>query len=114
MLIALTRDVSSAIGDCELTHVSRSRIDFPRARQQHRAYEECLVRLGCKLLRLPAEPSLPDAVFLEDTCVVLDEVAVITRPGASSRRPETAAVACALKEFRHLHNIKPRGPIDGV
>jgi len=113
MLIALTRDVSPAIGDCELTHIPRSRIDVPQARQQHRTYEECLVRLGCQLLPLPAEPSLADAVFIEDTCVVLDEVAVITCPGASSRRPETAAVACVLKEYRPLHAIEPPGTIDG-
>jgi len=113
MLIALTRDVSPAIGDCELTHVPRSRIDVPRARQQHRVYEECLVRLGCQLVPAPAEPSLPDAVFIEDTCVVLDEVAVITRPGASSRRSETASVACVLKEYRHLHAIESPGTIDG-
>jgi dimethylargininase len=113
MWIALTREVSPAIGDCELTHLPRCRIDVARARSQHGKYEECLVRLGCHLRRLPAEPQLPDAVFVEDTCIVLDELVVITRPGAPSRRPEIPSVAQALKEFRDLKYVEPPATIDG-
>jgi dimethylargininase len=113
MWIAITRDVSPAIGDCELTHQPRCRIDVTRARAQHRQYEECLAQLGCHLRRLPASPHLPDSVFVEDTCVVVDELAVITRPGAGSRRPETTAVADILKEFRGLRYIEPPATIDG-
>src|SRR3954469_9274435 len=91
--LAITRAVSPALGRCELTHLPRQPIDVALATQQHREYESCLASLGCLLHRLPPAPELPDSVFVEDTCVVLDEQAVITRPGAESRRPETAAVA---------------------
>src|SRR5687768_9238837 len=94
--IALTREVSPSLGRCELTHLEREPIDLDRARAQHRAYEDVLRSLGCAVHRLPPEPDMPDAVFVEDAAVVLDEVAVVTRPGAASRRAETASVAEAL------------------
>lgn len=113
MWIAVTRDVSPALGECELTHLPRCRIDIARARQQHRAYQDQLIRLGCQIRCLPADPGLPDSVFVEDTCVVLDEVAIVTNPGAASRRRETGPVAEVLKEYRELRSIQPPGTIDG-
>lgn len=113
MLIAITRKVSPRIAECELTHLAREPIDYQRARTQHRQYETLLEELGCKLVRLPAEPDLPDCVFVEDTAVVLDELAVITRPGAESRRTETASVAEALKPYRKLCYIESPGTLDG-
>lgn len=113
MRIAITREVSPSIAECELTHLAREPIDVVRARAQHREYEELLVKLGCKLMRLPAEADLPDSVFVEDAAVVLDELAVITRPGAESRRSETVSVAAALKPYRKLFHIQPPGTLDG-
>jgi dimethylargininase len=113
MLVAITREVSASIGRCELTHVPRAAIDVDVARAQHRRYEESLAALGCEVQRLPADPELPDSVFVEDTAVVLDKVAVITRPGAASRRPETQAVAEALKPYRRLSYIEAPGTVDG-
>lgn len=113
MPIAITRKVSPGIGRCELTHLPRAPIDVELADLQHRAYENCLASLGCKLLSLPAEPDLPDSVFVEDVAVVLDEVAIMTRPGAESRRPETASIAEALKPFRPLRFIQPPATLDG-
>src|SRR5512134_1745747 len=92
-LVALTREVSPTLSDCELTHLPRQPIDIERARAQHHAYEACLTELGCEVRRVPPEPELPDAVFVEDTAVVLDELAIIARPGAASRRAETASMA---------------------
>lgn len=109
MLIAMTREVSPAVGECELTHLAREPIDVTRAVRQHRQYENLLAELGCTLHRLPAKPELPDSVFVEDTAVVLDELAVITRPGAESRRAETISVARALKRYRKLFYIEPPG-----
>src|SRR5262245_42927812 len=94
--IALTRGVSASLVRCELTHLPRAPIDLAQARVQHRAYEECLASLGCEILRLPEEPEFPDAVFVEDAAVVLDELAILARPGAASRRSEVASVAEAL------------------
>ncbi len=113
MLVALTREVSPQLGRCELTHLSRQAIDPALAAAQHRRYENCLTRLGCEVRRLPAIPDLPDAVFVEDTCVVLDELAVITHPGAESRRPETQTVAEAVRAFRVLRFIEPPATLDG-
>lgn len=113
MRIAITREVSPNIGRCQLTHLQRQTIDLDLAREQHREYENCLAALGCEILSLPAQPSLPDSVFVEDTAVVLGELAIITRPGADSRKPETQSIAAALKPHRNLSFIEPPGTIDG-
>jgi dimethylargininase len=113
VLIAVTRAVSPNIGRCELTHLSREPIDYIRARMQHGQFEARLADLGCEIHRLPPALELPDSVFVQDACVVFDELAVITRPGAESRRRETEAVAAALKQFRMLRFIEPPGTLDG-
>lgn len=113
MHTAFTRPVSSSINSCELTHRNRTPIDVALAIAQHQAYEQCLQGLRCQLRRLPAMPDFPDAVFVEDTCIVFDELAVITRPGAASRRPETASMADAMKSYRPLQWIESPGTLDG-
>jgi dimethylargininase len=112
-ILAITRAVSPALARCELTHLAREPIDAARAAAQHAAYERTLAALGCRVVSLPAEPDLPDSVFVEDTAVVVDELAVITRPGAPSRRPETAAVARELVRHRPLAEITAPGTLDG-
>ena len=112
-MIALTRDVSPAIAKCELTHLERVPIDVERARAEHAAYERALADEGCVVRRVRSAPKQADAVFIEDTAVVLDELAVITRPGAASRRGETIAVAEALRELRPISEIRAPGTLDG-
>ena len=112
-MIAITREVSASINRCELTHVTRAPIDLERARTQHRAYEEALERLGCRVVRLDPAPELPDAVFVEDTAIVVDELAIVTRPGAESRRAETASVGPVLGRYRELRSVSAPGTIDG-
>jgi N-Dimethylarginine dimethylaminohydrolase len=87
-LTAITRAVSPGLADCELTYLARQKIDVAKAIEQHLGYEEFLERLGVRVIRLPAEPNLPDSVFVEDTAIVLDELAVITWPSATSRQAE--------------------------
>lgn len=111
--IAVTRKVSSAMMRCELTHLQRTSIDVALAREQHHAYEQVLRDLGCRIESLPEEPELADSVFVEDTAIVLDEVAVITRPGAPSRRAETASIAAVLGKYRELVRIESPGTLDG-
>lgn len=113
MRIAITREVSPSLGDCELTHVARTAIDVERAGAQHRAYQRVLASLGCQVLTLEAEPAMPDSVFVEDVAIVLDEVAIMTRPGAESRRGEGASVAEVLARYRPLRRIEAPGTIDG-
>jgi dimethylargininase len=112
-MIALTRAVSPRIAECELTHLARTPIDVDRARAEHDAYEDALRALGCEVRRVPAAPDLPDSVFVEDTAVVLDEVAVVCRPGAESRRAETAAIVDVLRPLLPLMTILAPGTVDG-
>jgi dimethylargininase len=113
MLTAITRKISPAITRCELTHLERQLIDLEKADIQHKDYENILRSIGVKVISLPVEADLPDSVFVEDAAVVLDEVAVITRPGAESRRPETASIAEALAPFRKLLYIQSPATLDG-
>lgn len=112
-VVALTRAVSPAIERCQLVHLERRPIDVALAREQHRVYEAALRDAGCEVRTLPADPSLPDSVFVEDAAVVFDEVAVITRPGAESRVPETDPVARALAAYRPLVRITAPATLDG-
>ena len=91
----------------------REPIDTERAADQHAAYESTLSALGCTVQRLPSLPDLPDSVFVEDAGVVLPELAIITRPGAASRRAEVASVADALRLHRPLAFIESPGTLDG-
>jgi dimethylargininase len=111
--IAITRAISPALAACELTHLERVPIDVERARAQHRAYEEALIEAGYLVERLDTTPQMPDSVFVEDIAVVFDELAIVTRPGAESRRPETPAVAEALSAYRRLQTIQPPATVDG-
>jgi dimethylargininase len=113
MTTAILREVSSSLARCELTHIAREPMDIALARAQHRSYEDLLRRLGCAIVSLPEEPDLPDAVFVEDTAVVLPELALIARPGASSRRPEVPSIAATLARYRPLAEIEAPGTIDG-
>jgi len=113
MLTAITRDVSPAINNCELTFLDRVGIDVARAHQEHRAYERALEEFGARVISLPAEPSMPDSVFVEDVAIVLDEVAVLTNPGAESRRAESPSIAAALAPFREIRRIHDPGTIEG-
>jgi dimethylargininase len=111
--IALTRPVPSSLAACELTHVARVPIDVAKARAQHREYEQALASLGCDVRHVQAADRLPDSVFVEDTAIVLDEIAVVTRPGAVSRWDETAGVAEALADYRQLRFLREPATLDG-
>ena len=113
MPIALTRPVSDSLAQCELTYLARAPIDTDLARRQHHAYEQALRELGCQVIALPETPELPDAVFVEDLALVLDEVGILTRPGAESRRPEAPSVEEALGRYRPMRRIEPTGTLDG-
>ncbi len=111
--VAITRAVSPAFAACELTHLTREPIDVEVARGQHRAYEQALIDAGCLVERLDTAPDMADSVFVEDIAVVVDELGIIMRPGAESRRREVPAVAEALAAYRPLHAIEPPGTVDG-
>jgi dimethylargininase len=112
-LIALTREVSPTISNCELSFHQRQPIDAPKAVLQHSAYQHCLAELGARIVALPAEADLPDSVFVEDTALVLEEVAIIANIGTRSRRDETRSVADALARYRPLKFITEPATLDG-
>jgi len=113
MLTAITRGVSASINDCELSFHARQPIDVAKAIAQHKAYQDCLTELGVRVVSLPAEPELPDAVFVEDPAVVVDEVAVITIMGTPCRRPETRSLADALSRYRPINFLREPATLDG-
>jgi dimethylargininase len=113
MLTAITRAVSPAIVHCEISFIDRRPIDLAMAQEQHCAYEKLLERLGARVLSLPAEPTLPDSMFVEDPAIVLDELAVILPLGTDSRRPEAASLAKALSSFRKLEYVTLPGTLEG-
>ena len=113
MKIAITRQVSPAINQCELTHIAREPIDYERACAQHRQYENALRALGIDVISLDPEPDLPDSVFVEDVALVLDECAIMLNPGAASRRPEVASVEKALVPYRKIFHVQSPGTVDG-
>ena len=113
-LHALCRAVSPAIADCELSFIGREPINVTLAHLQHMGYIAGLQALGADVFELPAEPDLPDSVFVEDTVLLFDELAVMTRPGAPSRRGEVASIEAFFKTRRDIieHIVAP-GTIDG-
>jgi len=113
MVIAITRDISPRFDECEITHIERTPIDLSLARAQHRGYVNALKQLGCHVVELPAEADLPDSVFVEDAAFILPETAVITRPGADSRKPETASIIRALSPHIDLVHVIEPATVDG-
>ncbi len=113
MLTAITRAVSPSMEACELSFLDRETIDIGRAGAQHAAYESTLRQLGVDVISLPAEPAYPDAVFVEDPAIVLDEIAIVTRPGAESRRGESESLARPLQPFRELRWMHAPATLDG-
>jgi dimethylargininase len=111
--IAIVRPVSESIVHCELTHLAREPIDYARAVEQHESYQAALAEAGCEIVRIPAAHDMPDAVFVEDVALVTDEIAVMTRPGATSRRGEAAAVEKVLARYRDVVRIQAPGTLDG-
>ena len=105
--------MSPTLGSCELTWLARRQIDVDRAIEQHQEYERCLAELGLRVISLPAEPELPDATFVEDPLVVVDELAIVTRMGAASRRKESKSLAVAISAFRPLQTLREPATLEG-
>ncbi len=88
--------------------------DHGLAVKQHDEYWLALENLGLRLTRLPADERYPDSTFVEDTAILTEHVAVITRPGAPSRRPEVNDIALTLKQFySSVQTITDPGTLDG-
>src|SRR5689334_17647080 len=100
MVIALTREPARLMDACELTYREREQIDAETVARQHRAYCDALRACGAQVITLPPVDELPDSVFVEDTAIVLDELAVLTRPGVASRRGEVGLIEEEVARLR--------------
>ena len=113
MLTAMTREINAAMGSCELTFLLRDKIDMDLAKQQHQQYQSVLSSLGCEIVIVSTESNLADSVFIEDTAVVLDEIAVLCRPATALRGQEVAGVKDVLQQYRTLASIQSPGTLEG-
>jgi dimethylargininase len=99
--------------DYEHTYVGDQAIDLALAATQHAAYCDAMRRCGVEVITLDANRAMADAVFVEDTALVLDEIAVMMSPGAPSRRREPAGIEPALRQFRAIDRVRLPATIDG-
>jgi dimethylargininase len=113
MLRAIAHKVSPQIAECELTFLDRSRIDLELAERQHDAYCSLLRRLGVTVELLSENEAYPDCCFVEDTAIVVRELAVICCPGVASRRPETELIERELSKYRETARISLPATIEG-
>lgn len=111
---ALVRPPGPRLADGIVTHIARTPVDVDLARRQHDAYVAALAGCGWSIRVVAALDACPDAVFVEDTVVVCGSLAVVTRPGAPERRPETAAVEATVRDLglRVVHVVAP-ATLDG-
>lgn len=111
---ALVRSPGPRLADGIVTHIERQAVDLDRAVDQHAAYRRALVAAGWSVVDVEPADDCPDAVFVEDTVVVCDGLAVLTRPGAPSRRPEVAGTETAVRRLGlDVTRIEPPGTLDG-
>ena len=113
MTRAIAREVSESFAECALTFLEREPIDVSLARRQHDALTAAVARLQVGIVSAPPLPDLPDASFVEDTAVVLDEIAVITAPALEARRREVATVAQLLARYRPPHYLSGEACLEG-
>jgi dimethylargininase len=97
-----------------LTHSTEGTPDPAQALAQHRAYCHALEQCGLELTHLDPDDAFPDGTFVEDTAIVTGRGAVLTHPGAPSRRGEVASVAECLHDFfGEVARIAEPGTLDG-
>ena len=112
-LVAITHVPSPNMQRGERTFVDHVAVDYELALRQHAAYRSALQRCGAEVIVLDVNRTMPDCVFVEDTAIVLRELAVMMSPGAESRRAEPAGIEPALREFREVRRVKRPATIDG-
>ena len=97
-----------------MTHLERQPVDLDLALAQWDGYVAALHDAGWETIEVPPADDCPDSVFVEDTVVMYGDRAVITRPGADKRKPETAATAEVLRGLGYdVVEIEAPGTHDG-
>ena len=111
---ALIRRTSDLLADGLVTHIDRRPVDIELARRQWDGYLAALHQAGWTTHEVDPAPDCPDSVFVEDTMVVYGDLAVISRPGAPERRPETVAAEQAVRARGYrIARIEAPGTLDG-
>jgi len=112
-LIAITNLPSLRMQEGERTYVPDSRVDYARGREQHAGYRDALTSCGADVIALEVNREMPDGVFVEDTAIVLDEIAVMMSMGAPSRRGEPLGIEPVLRAHRPVARVSLPATIDG-
>jgi dimethylargininase len=112
-MLALTHAPSPQMDACELTYIARAPVDHALAARQHADYCQMLQRCGAEVHRLTANLALPDCAFIEDTAIVLDEIAVLASMGAASRRAEPPGIEPELRKYREVVRVELPATIEG-
>ncbi len=110
---AIVRDIPDSFPQCVTNFAGTDPIDVSLARKQHKEYCDTLESLGLTLIRIEADNTLPDCCFVEDTALVLKELAIITNPGVASRVAETKAMKQVLSPLKKIHYILSQGTLEG-
>jgi dimethylargininase len=112
--VALVRAPAQNLAEGQVTHIERAPIDTDLAEDQWDGYLQALIDNGWEPMEVTAAPAMPDSVFIEDAVVMFDDTAVITSPGAESRRGETAAVEDTVRDLGlTIRRIELPGTLDG-
>src|SRR5438105_1738865 len=112
-MLALTHVPSPNLSQGERTHVERLAIDYDRAVEQHGEYCRMLHDSGAHVRTLEVNRHLPDSTFIEDTAIVLDEVAVLASMGTETRRAELTGIEAELRKYREVQRVRPPATIEG-
>jgi dimethylargininase len=112
-LVAVTNIPSPLLYLGVRTFADEAAVDYAIALREHEQYRDALRRCGCRVVSLEVNRDHPDSVFVEDTALVLDEVAIMMSPGAASRRDEPRALEATLGEYRRVVRVEPPATIDG-
>jgi dimethylargininase len=111
---ALVRRPTPKLADGLITHIERTPVDVDLARHQWDSYVEALQDAGWETVEVPPADDCPDSVFVEDTVVMYGDRAVLTRPGADERKPETSGTGQVLRDLGYdVVSIEAPGTLDG-
>ncbi len=109
---AITRKPGKNFGD-GITTANLSSPSYELISDQHKEYIAALRSIGLEVIVLDAHPDYPDAYFVEDTAVVIPQAAVITNPGADTRKGEVDSIELVLSGYRKIRRIRAPGTLDG-
>lgn len=110
---AIVREIANTYNNCVVTFSDTPLIDVSLAKQQHNNYCNVLSQVGVDITKLEADDNLPDCCFVEDTAIIIEDIAIITYLGTESRVNETYEIEKSLKNYKKIYHINLPGTIEG-